>query len=177
MGRNISKMMTSIDQDWATPSYFVDLVEKKLNLKFELDACAYDHTAKAPKWYTEKDDALTQDWKGVVWMNPPYGRALPKWLYYARQQSKKHKSVIVCLVPARTDTIWFHNNAKKGNLILLKGRISFEKAHGNDTEHKPGAFGSMLIIFGGGFAPNKISRWNWKKDLKILNGQVNDNET
>ena len=160
--KDISKMMTSIDQDWATPQSFVNLVEKKLKLKFELDVCAYDHTAKAPRWFTEEDDALTKDWKGTCFMNPPYGQAIPKWLDYAYEQSQKHNSTIVCLVPARTDTVWFHTAASRGHLILLKGRIAFERSHGKDIEHKPGAFGSMLIIFGA--EKDTITRWEWKND-------------
>ncbi len=162
---DISKMMTSIDQDWATPQYFVDLVEKKMDIKFNLDVCAYDHTAKAPSWFTEEDDALKMQWTSNCWMNPPYGQAIPTWLNYAYEQSKKHKSTIVCLVPARTDTVWFHNAAERGMLILLKGRISFERAHGKDTEHKPGAFGSMLIVFGPNYEKNTIKRWEWKNEL------------
>ncbi len=162
---NISKMMTSIEQDWATPQSFVNLVEKKMNLKFDLDVCAYNHTTKAKKWFTEQDDALTKEWKGNCWMNPPYGQAIPIWLNYAYEQSQKHGSTIVCLVPARTDTVWFHNAAGRGTLILLKGRISFERAHGKDTEHKPGAFGSMLIVFGPNYEKNIIKRWEWKNEL------------
>ena len=59
--KDISQMMTSIDQDWSTPQYFVNLVEKKLNKKFDLDVCAYDTTAKATKWFTEEDDAVYRD--------------------------------------------------------------------------------------------------------------------
>jgi len=163
--KNISKMMTSIDQDWATPQYFVDLVEKEFSLKFTLDVCAYDHTAKAKKWFTEADDALTQEWKGNCWMNPPYGQAIPIWLDYAYKQSQKHGSTIVCLVPARTDTVWFHTAAQRGSLYLLKGRIAFERANGEDTEHKPGAFGSVLIAFGPDTVPDSIQRWEWKNGL------------
>ncbi len=160
---DISKMMTSISQDWATPQKFVDLLENKLGIKFDLDVCAYDHTAKAAKWYTEADDALTKDWKGVCFMNPPYGQAIPKWLDYAYEQSIKHNSIIVCLVPARTDTRWFHKASERGSIMLLKGRIAFERAHGKDLEHKPGAFGSMIVIFGKDFPKSKIIRWDWKK--------------
>ncbi len=163
---NISQMMTSIDQDWATPQYFVDLVAKKFKLKFTLDVCAYDHTAKAKEWYTEADDALTKDWKGVCWMNPPYGTAIPTWLDYAYEQSQKHGSTVVCLVPARTDTVWFHVAAARSNMRLLKGRIAFERASGVDTEHKPGAFGSVLIEFSPKKNKGSIKTWEWKNDLK-----------
>ncbi len=164
--KDISKMMTSIEQDWATPQSFVDLVEITFDIKFNLDVCAYDHTAKAPLWFTEEDDALQMEWSApVCWMNPPYGQALPKWLDYAYEQSQKHKSMIVCLVPARTDTVWFHTAHKRGEMFLLKGRIAFERAHGQDIEHKPGAFGSVLIAFGPEVTKGKISTWEWKNEL------------
>ncbi len=163
---DISKMMTSVDQDWATPQEFVNLIEKKMNIKFNLDVCAYDHTAKAPLWFTEEDDALKMDWSApVCWMNPPYGQALPIWLNYAHEQSMKHNNTIVCLVPARTDTRWFHLAYERGSIILLKGRIAFERGHGKDTEHKPGAFGSMLVIFRGNKKTRTIRTWNWKEEL------------
>ena len=139
---DISKMMTSIDQDWATPQLFVNLVEDRMNMKFDLDACSYSHTAKAPYWFTEEDNALSKDWIGNVWMNPPYGQAIPIWLNYAYEQSQKNNSTVVCLVPARTDTVWFHEAASRGYLTLLKGRIAFERADGKNTEHKAGAFES-----------------------------------
>ncbi len=163
--KDISQMMTSIDQDWATPDVFVRLVEKHFDIKFNLDVCAYDHTAKAPLWFTEEDDALQQEWTQICWMNPPYGQAIPIWLNYAYEQSQKHGSTIVCLVPARTDTVWFHTAVARGSLHLLKGRIAFERAHGKDTEHKPGAFGSALIAFGPNIQRGQIRTWEWKNEL------------
>ena len=163
--KNISQMMTSIDQDWATPQYFVDLVEESFGIDFDIDVCAYDHTAKAKKWFTEADNALTQDWKGNCWMNPPYGQAIPTWLNYAYNQSIKHNSIIICLVPARTDTRWFHDASERGQMLLLKGRIAFERANGEDTEHKPGAFGSVLIAFGPEMKKGVIETWEWKDEL------------
>lgn len=167
--KDISKMMTSIDQDWATPQYLVDLIEEVMSIKFTLDCCAYDHTTKAPIWFTEKDNAMTKNWIGTVWMNPPYGQDIPIWLEYAYNQHLQHKSTIVCLVPARTDTVWFHTAASRGFIVLMKGRIAFERANGTDTEHKPGAFGSMLVIFGDKsmYPPDVITRWEWKNDLDI----------
>ena len=145
-----SGLMSSDRQDWETPQEFVELIEKKLNFKFDLDSCAYDHTAKAPKWYTEEDDALKQDWtikpKTNVWMNPPYGGALPTWLEYAYNQSQIHDSRVVCLIPARTDTAWFHDIATRGLIVFLRGRIKFQQ-QGEKTGSP--AFPSMLVIFDG----------------------------
>ena len=161
MSRITKGMMSSERQDWATPQYFVDAVEKKLGRKFDLDVCAYDHTAKAPNWFTEKDDALTKDWNApLCWMNPPYGGALPTWLQYAQNQAGKHGNTIVCLIPARTDTAWFHDIAVKGKIIFLRGRIKFEQ-DGNDKGSP--AFPSMLVIFG---EESGFDTWEWKKEIK-----------
>ena len=152
-------MMSSDKQDWETPQTFVDLVSKKLGESFGLDVCAYDLTAKAPKWFTEADNALTKEWDApMCWMNPPYGKELPIWLKYAEEQARDHKNKIVCLIPARTDTKWFHEIATKGQIILLKGRINF--LQGGEKVGSP-AFPSMLVIFG---KKRKIKVWDWKNE-------------
>lgn len=153
---NITKgMMSSDKQDWETPQSFIDA----LPINFDLDACAYDSTTKAPKWFTEADDALSKEWHGKVWMNPPYGRALPTWLDYAYQQSLlDHNDCVWCLVPARPDTAWFHDIACKGKILLLKGRVSFLQ-EGNSVGSP--AFPSMLVIFDKKVKPSIIT-WDWK---------------
>ena len=145
----IDKMMTSNDQDWATPWWVIKGLEKKFGIKFELDVCTYPHTAKAPEFFTEDDDALSKNWdKKVCWMNPPYGQVIPTWLTYAADQADKHKNKIFALVPARPDTQWFHNIATRGKIYFLKGRIPFVRPGEKDEEAKPGAFPSMIIVFG-----------------------------
>ena len=156
----INKGMFSSDkQDWETPQYFVSLVERYIDKKFDLDCCSYPETAKAPKYYTISDNAFTKDWKGTVWMNPPYGKSIPMWLEYAYYQSIKHQNTIVCLISVRTDTKWFHEWAVKGHIVFLKGRIKFLR---DGREHSTAAFPSMLIIFNN----DKIktfSCWAWKE--------------
>ena len=149
-------MMSSDQQDWSTPPEFMEAIGKE----FDLDACAYDKTAKAPRWFTEEDDALTKDWNaGRVWMNPPYGRALPVWLQKAYEESRKdHCGEVWCLVPARPDTSWFHEIACKGQIVLLRGRISF---HQDGKSVGSPAFPSMLVIFNKN-KPKKITTWEWK---------------
>jgi len=152
-------MMSSNQQDWSTPPEFMEAMNKE----FDLDACAYDSTAKAPKHFTEEQNALELDWEGTVWMNPPYGRALPIWLQKAYEESQKeHCDEVWCLVPARPDTSWFHDIACKGHIILLRGRISFHQ--GGKSVGSP-AFPSMLVIFKKN-KPKKISTWEWKTNPK-----------
>lgn len=115
--------------EWATP----DNVFGPLNdeFRFTLDVAAGDSNAKCERYFTKEIDALTQDWDGVCWMNPPYGRDVPKWLQKAIDESKRGVTT-VCLIPARTNTGWFHDLCfKQGEVRFVKGRPKFGDAdHG-----------------------------------------------
>ena len=127
---------------WETPQDFFD----KLNTvySFTLDACAENETAKVSNYFTVEDDALTQDWKGVVWCNPPYGKEQVKFINKALSESKKHNSTVVLLIPARPDTkVWqdiIFPNASK--ICFVRGRLKF----GNASENAP--FPCALVVFG-----------------------------
>jgi phage N-6-adenine-methyltransferase len=113
-------MFSSAKQDWGTP---VPLFEK-LNeeFRFELDVCATHENAKCKNYYTPQDDCLKQDWgQRVCFMNPPYGREIGKFLEKALEESWKG-SIVVTLLPARTDTLWWHNNCMRASEIrFLRG--------------------------------------------------------
>lgn len=74
-------------------------------------------------------------------MNPPYGRTIGAWMRKAYEESLKG-AVVVCLVPARTDTAWWHDYAAKGKVRFLRGRLKFEGAKANAP------FPSALVVFG-----------------------------
>lgn len=125
---------------WATPQSFFDTYNQKYN--FSLDACASPENAKCPKYFTKEDDGLSQEWHGTVWMNPPYGREIIKWMKKAYESSLKGTTV-VCLVPSRTDTKWWHEYAMKGEIEFIKGRLKF----GNSLNSAP--FPSAVVVFKG----------------------------
>ena len=131
--------MTSTTDLWSTPQKFYDNYNQTYN--FDLDVCATKDNAKCNKYYTEEDDGLSQDWKGTVWMNPPYGREIGKWMKKAYESSLAG-STIVCLVPSRTDTKWWHDYAMKGDITFIKGRLKF----GDAKNSAP--FPSAVVIFG-----------------------------
>ena len=109
---------------------------------FETDVCATPENAKCAKYYTKDQDGLAQEWKGVCWMNPPYGREIWKWMRKA-YFSAKSGATVVCLVPARTDTMWWHVYAMEGDIQFLRGRLHFGGA-------KNGApFPSAIVVFNG----------------------------
>ena len=107
---------------------------------FTIDVCALPETAKCAHYFTPTDDGLTQPWDGVCWMNPPYGRAIAAWMRKAYEESQRGCTV-VCLVPARTDTEWWHQYAMRGEIRYLRGRVRFGEA----TSGAP--FPSSIVVF------------------------------
>ena len=99
-------MFSSATVNWSTPQKFFDQYNQKYH--FTLDVCALPENAKCPVYFTPDDDGLKQTWEGVAWMNPPYGREIPKWIEKAFQEANCTKTTVVSLLPARVDTRWFH---------------------------------------------------------------------
>jgi phage N-6-adenine-methyltransferase len=126
--------------EWETP---IDLFESLNNeFKFNIDVCATKDNTKCSKFFTREINGLNQSWQGICWMNPPYGRTIGKWIKKAYESSLKGATV-VCLVPARTDTSWWHDYCMKGVIRFIRGRLKFS-GHNNSAP-----FPSAIIIFNG----------------------------
>ena len=128
---------SSKTDDWSTPQALFDLLNDEFN--FTLDVCASEQNHKCKKYYTEEDDGLKKNWRGVCWMNPPYGDVIQAWVEKAFQ-SALDGATVVCLVPARTDTRWWWDFCIHGEVRFLKGRLKF-----NDAGSAP--FPSALVVF------------------------------
>lgn len=102
---NKEVMFSSKSDMWETPQYLFDELDKEFH--FTLDVCATPENAKCSNYYTKEQDGLAQPWKGVVWCNPPYGRQISQWVRRAWISSACGTTVVM-LIPARTDTRWFH---------------------------------------------------------------------
>lgn len=113
---------------WATPQDFFDKLNEEFS--FEVDVCARQENAKCPKYFTKEQNGLAQEWKGICWMNPPYGREISKWMKKA-YESAQGGATVVCLVPARTDTRWWHEYAIKHEVRFIRGRLKFNEGKGN----------------------------------------------
>ena len=135
-----SGLMSSNSDRWETPQKLFDELNQKYN--FEIDVCALPENAKCENYFTPEVDGLSQDWTGVCWMNPPYGREIGKWMKKALESSR-NGATVVCLVPARTDTAWWHDYAMKGEIEFIRGRLKF----GNSKNSAP--FPSAIVVFGG----------------------------
>jgi phage N-6-adenine-methyltransferase len=133
-----SGLFTSNTPEWETPLDLFNKLDDEFN--FTLDVCATPENAKCEEYFTREIDGLSQEWRGVCWMNPPYGRKIGKWIKKAYEESL-NGATVVCLLPARTDTKWFHDYCMKGEIRFIKGRVHF-------CNHKTGApFPSMVVIF------------------------------
>lgn len=132
-------MMSSNSQEWATPQEFYDKLNEEFS--FTLDPCSTHENAKCKKHYTREENGLSKSWGGeVVFCNPPYGRELPKWVRKCHEESKH--AVVVMLIPARTDTSYFHDYIYgKAEVRFIRGRLRF----GNAKFTAP--FPSMVVIF------------------------------
>lgn len=135
-------LMSSNTDEWATPRLFYEELNEEFN--FTLDPCCTKENHKCEKYYTKEDDGLTKSWKNErVFMNPPYGKEIIKWVKKAYSENKEG-TLIVCLLPARTDTKWFHEFIyKKHEIRFIKGRLKF-----NDGKQSA-PFPSMLVIMKG----------------------------
>ena len=139
-------MYTSNSEEWGTPQELFNRLNKEFN--FTLDVCASEENAKCPKYYTKEEDALKQEWGGVIWMNPPYGRRIGNWVKKAKETARQGKATVVCLLPARTDTAWWHDYVMKANEIrLIRGRLRFGDGKGSAP------FPSAIVVFKKGLAP------------------------
>ena len=138
-------LLSSKKMNWETPQKMFDKWNEEFH--FTLDPCAEASTAKCDKFYTIEDDGLTKDWSNeVVFCNPPYGKAISKWVEKCYNESLKG-TTIVLLIPARTDTRYFHKfiyNKPNVEIRFIKGRLYFLL---DGQRLNPAPFPSILVIF------------------------------
>ena len=140
---NRDLMFSSNNNDWETPQEFYKKLNNEFN--FTIDPCATKENAKCDKYYTKENNGLIQDWKDErVFCNPPYGREISKWIEKCFNE-RNNTELIVLLIPARTDTKYFHNFIyNKSEIRFIKGRLKFI---GNSKGSGSAPFPSMLVIF------------------------------
>lgn len=133
---NQEVMFASKSELWETPQAFFDELNREFG--FKTDVCALPENAKCESFYTPEQDGLSQEWTGVCWCNPPYGRQVGKWV----KKATESKATVVMLLPARTDTKWFHDYIlPNAEIRFIKGRLKF----GGSKNSAP--FPSMVCVF------------------------------
>lgn len=113
----------SKNQEYATPWELFKVLDDEFH--FTLDVCADSTNKKVSSFISEEEDALTKEWSGSCWMNPPY-KNMKKWVIKAYNESLKEGTTVVCLIPARTNTKWWHEYCMKGEIRFISGRPKFE---------------------------------------------------
>lgn len=132
---------SSETNEWGTPQEFFNKLNREFY--FTLDPCSTHENHKCDKYFTQEDDGLSQEWSNeVVFMNPPYGREIKHWIKKAYEESLKG-AIVVCLIPARTDTTYWHNYifGKASEVRFVKGRLKF----GDGKNSAP--FPSAVVVF------------------------------
>lgn len=132
-------LFSSNSTEWETPQDLFD--DLNLEFAFTLDVCATEENHKCDKYFTIKEDGLIQDWGNErVFCNPPYGREISSWV----KKCAEHNGLSVMLLPARTDTKWFHNyiyQKQNAEIRFIKGRLKFGGAQNSAP------FPSMIVVF------------------------------
>lgn len=139
-GYNVDEVLFSSNTGvWETPQGFFDVLDSEFH--FTLGACALPSNAKCARYYTPEQDGLSQPWDGVVWCNPPYGRDVALWIQKAARSSHGGATVVM-LLPARTDTAWFHDYIyHRAEVRFVRGRLRFGVARSGAP------FPSMVVVF------------------------------
>jgi len=156
---SLAGMMSSERQDWATPPPFLEWIKGHFGFEPDLDAAAAAHNTKAPQYYTEEENGLFQKWFGKVWVNPPFGSALPSWVDKAILESRRDEvECVFMLIPARTDTKYFHEKIARyaSYVYFVKGRFEFRFNPELKNPKGCALFPSMLVIFDSNYIQTEL---------------------
>lgn len=162
-------MMSSTTPEWATPQWLFDQVQSHVNRfrfhPFTLDVCATPENSKCERFFTKEQDGLTQSWRGeYAWMNPPYGREIGRWVKKAYEESRYPDTFVWCLLPARTDTAWWHTYCMRSTAIyFIRGRVRFV---GETDDNAP--FPSCLVHFTAAATRPRVGAFHQHKGQSVL---------
>lgn len=147
-------LLSSENMNWCTPQDFFNKLDREFH--FVLDAAATEKSAKCARYFTPETDGLSQSWDvgGAVFCNPPYGRQIGAWVEKAYTEATRGGYTVVLLIPARTDTQYFHDFIyRKAEIRFIRGRLKFTDEEGNAKQSAP--FPSMVVIYRGSGSPHE----------------------
>jgi len=132
--------------EWATPPAIYAALDQEF--KFTLDAAAADFNAQHVRYFDRDTDALTASWAGErVFCNPPYGKGMTLWVRKALLEATEHGALVVMLLPARTDTSWFHEVVlPHAEIRFIRGRLSYTLG-APATRRGRAPFASFVAVF------------------------------
>jgi phage N-6-adenine-methyltransferase len=143
-GNGLASHFSSNTEMWETPQWLFDELNEEFD--FDLDVCATAENAKCKRYFSPEEDGLSQEWRGKCWCNPPYGKTISRWLSKA-VASCQEGALVVCLVPSRTDTAWWHHYVMKASEIrFFRGRLVFRET-GDRPAQSTAPFASAVVVF------------------------------
>lgn len=157
----VASLQISQNPEWPTPQYVFDTLDAEFH--FTLDVCANADNHKCERYFDIAQDGLKQDWEGeVCWMNPPYGKPISQWVRKAANVAKPGGgTIVVGLLPNRTDTKWFLDVMKASEIRIVHGRLAFGDGSGTAP------FGSIIAVWGTPHTP-KVSVVSYKEGPKTV---------
>ena len=111
----------SKNQTWETPDDLFKKIDDMFH--FTKDVCASSDNSKCELFWSDEDSCLDKKWDGVNWMNPPYKNMKQ---FIKKAYDERDNAVTVCLIPARTNTNWWHEMCMKGEVYFIQGRPKFK---------------------------------------------------
>lgn len=143
--KSYAACLSSKNETWQTPQWLLGaILQAAGRTEFDLDPCSprSDGPVPAVHRWTKAEDGLALPWSGLVFVNPPYSTALPKWVAKCLSEAA-NGAVVVALVPSRTDTRWWHQSiVGQADIVILRGRLKF----GDSQNSAP--FPSALAVWG-----------------------------
>lgn len=160
------KVMTSHKSDvWSTPQWLFDVVNEEF--KFTLDPATNGSNSLCPKFFTEIEDGITQNWQNeIIWCNPPYSKN-KEW---TKKMASGEAISVVGLIPARTGAKYFHEFVfnKASEILFFNSRLKFSNAKSSAP------FDSVLILWGQGSLQFLQPRYGQLFNLKNRRALIND---
>lgn len=156
--KNVAALTSSESNEWYTPAPYIEAARRALG-GFDLDPASCEEANRiiqAARYFTEQDDGLKQEWKGRVWLNPPYGRLAGGFIARLAEQYAAGNVVaaVTLIASSATSTSWFRP-LWDGTLCFTDHRINFNGVKGNTTGSifaylgpEPGAFQDEFEQFG-----------------------------
>lgn len=130
--------------EYSTPQKLFEFMDGQYH--FERDVCASEQNRKCDLYFTKDEDALTKEWLGNCWMNPPFNKQLGKFVLKMHSEFKAHGGVKVALVPVRSNTVWWSRVVRDAEVVFINGEVNF-----NDADR--GLWLPMcFLVFGNGMA-------------------------
>jgi phage N-6-adenine-methyltransferase len=140
----------SVENEWYTPSKYIEAARTAMG-SIDLDPASCElaqETVQSGQYFTIDDNGLTKEWRGNVWLNPPYSKESVGLFATKLVEETANLSQAIVLVNNATDTHWFHQIAKVATaMCFVRGRIKFNDKTG--TPANSPVQGQVFIYIGG----------------------------